>query len=251
MALVWSDKLDGTSYEVKTAGSTVRLYTDGVFHSQYNARTRISGGVWDLLMLPAFFHASDSIKRILVLGVGGGAVMRMFLEHLDPDVIVGVELDPTHITIARNYFGLKDKRIQLLQHDAIQWMKNYKGPAFDLIVEDLFGEEDGEPVRAVTPDCEWTRLLSGHLSDKGMIISNFLTRKEICRSGYEKNCKGQKKFESAWLLTDSRYENKIAVYSRLITSRMQLMERLSLASLNNPAFRKSIQNFSVKRLRCS
>ncbi len=75
MAIVWSKKVAETRYEVRSAGSPLRLYTDGVFHSQYNPEQLLTGHVWDLLMLPAFFYPKNTIKRVLVLGVGGGAVV--------------------------------------------------------------------------------------------------------------------------------------------------------------------------------
>ena len=49
MAIVWQDTRDGTHYQVRTAGKTLRLYTDGVLHSQYNPVKRLTGSVWDLL----------------------------------------------------------------------------------------------------------------------------------------------------------------------------------------------------------
>lgn len=59
MAIVWSRQLSGVHYEVRSAGNSLRLYTDGVFHSQYNPCRLITGHVWDLLMLPAFFLSSE------------------------------------------------------------------------------------------------------------------------------------------------------------------------------------------------
>jgi len=58
---------------VRSAGYSLRLYTDGVFHTQYNPGNPLTGHIWDLLMLPAFFYEPDTIKRVLVLGVGGVA----------------------------------------------------------------------------------------------------------------------------------------------------------------------------------
>ena len=55
MAILWQKKIKNTQYEVRSAGQTRRLYTDGVFHSQFNPNRAITGGVWDLLMLPTFF----------------------------------------------------------------------------------------------------------------------------------------------------------------------------------------------------
>ncbi|WP_455210375.1 spermidine synthase, partial [Kaarinaea lacus] len=145
MALLWSEQSGGTRYEVRTAGNSLRLYTDGVFHSQYNPTNPITGSVWDLLFLPAFFYPPQRIKRVLVLGVGGGAVMRQLLHFVDPDEIVGVELNATHLMLAKKYFGLRRKKITLIEDDAVQWMRHYRGDKFDMIIDDVFAEQDGSP----------------------------------------------------------------------------------------------------------
>ena len=62
MAILWSRQIAGVNYQVRTAGQTRRLYTDGVFHSQYHPGRMYTGGVWDLLMMPALFYGSGHIK---------------------------------------------------------------------------------------------------------------------------------------------------------------------------------------------
>ena len=70
MAIVWSRSAGGNQYEVRSAGQSIRLYKNGVFHSQWNPNRPLAGGVWDLLFIPALF-ADRQISRVLVLGVGG------------------------------------------------------------------------------------------------------------------------------------------------------------------------------------
>jgi len=130
----------------------VRLYKNKVFHSQWNDNRPLSGGVWDLLFLPALFLPADSVKRILLLGVGGGAVIRQYLSFLSVEQIVGVELQ---------------------QADAIQWVNSYRGPNFDIIIEDLFTEKAGEAVRVVEASEQWYRSLRKLLRPSGALIINF------------------------------------------------------------------------------
>lgn len=250
MAIAWQKEVNGTYYQVRTAGSSVRLYTDGVFHSQYNQRTKISGGIWDLLMIPAFLHRPQELKRILVLGVGGGAVLRMFLDHFSPESITGIELNPTHIRVARKFFGLNNRKIELVEQDAVTWLKLYKGPPFDLVIDDLFGEQDGEPIRAVEADIHWGKLVSKNLSASGLLICNFLSRKEICQSGFSKLFFNDEKFKSAWIFENHRYDNQIAVFSGLNTVLSDLYEQIKQISKSNSALRLSCKNFTVNKLKC-
>ncbi len=69
MALLYLKQEDNTRYEVRSAGASLRLYSNGVMHSQYNKNNPINGAIWDLLLLPGFFALTPP-KRILVLGLG-------------------------------------------------------------------------------------------------------------------------------------------------------------------------------------
>src|SRR5690606_3379912 len=105
MAIVWEKRVNKRLYQVRQAGESLRLYTDGTFHSQYNPRWPLNGSIWDLLILPALF-CPEKVQRVLVLGVGGGAVIRQLEQLVKPTTIVGIELDPVHIRVAREHFGL-------------------------------------------------------------------------------------------------------------------------------------------------
>ena len=175
MAIVWQKVISGVDYQVRSAGNTRRLYTDGVFHSQFNPTRPVTGSVWDLLLLPAFFHQPDKLKRVLVLGVGGGAVINQLTTFFPEVEVVGVELNPTHLLIAKRYFGVGGSKVTLHEADAIEWLKSYRGPKFDLIIDDLFGEQDGEPCRAIAADASWCQQLRRRLKSDGTLVMNFDT----------------------------------------------------------------------------
>ena len=140
MSIVWQKTAGQDHYEIRNAGNSIRLYRNGVLHTQYNPRHPVSGNLWDLLLLPAFFREPATIRRVLVLGVGGGAVIRLLNRFLEPDSITGVELNPTHISVARRFFGIDRRQAMLVHDDAVKWLGKYRGPPFDYIVDDLFGE---------------------------------------------------------------------------------------------------------------
>ncbi|HET8705303.1 MAG TPA: hypothetical protein VFM46_03285, partial [Pseudomonadales bacterium] len=107
MTILFSTQQNGHTYEVRSAGKTRRLYTDGVFHSQYHPQHVMTGSVWDLLFLPSQFYAPGELKRVLVLGVGGGAAIHMLNHFAAPKQIVGVELSKIHLKLAKDYFDLR------------------------------------------------------------------------------------------------------------------------------------------------
>lgn len=179
MAVLWQQRVGTTLYEIRTAGNTRRLYSNGVLHSQYNERRPVTGNVWDLLLLPALLAAPGTVRRVLVLGVGGGAVIRQLQHFVQPQRIIGVELNPVHLRVARRFFGVRGADIELHQADARQWLYRYAGPPFDLIIEDLFGERDGEPVRAIEADADWMRALGRALAPTGILVMNFPSLREL------------------------------------------------------------------------
>lgn len=212
VAIIWQKTINGTRYEVRKAGNSTRLYTDGVFHSQFNPERPVTGSVWDLLMLPAYFYDIENTKRILVLGVGGGAVIQLLHQYINPDEIIGIELNPVHIRIAKRFFGVNGKIARLYEADAIKWMEKYTGPPFDIIIDDLFGEIDGEGVRPVPLNTRWLKLLDRHTSRKGMIIANVVDKKTLLDSAYFSNTRVQGRFKSAFQLTIPQLENFVAVF---------------------------------------
>lgn len=223
MAVIWQHletPAGGTSclYQVRSAGRTRRLYTNGVFHSQYNPSSPVAGSVWDLLLLPAFMQRLCSVKRVLVLGVGGGAVIKQLQHFLSPEAIVGVELNPVHLEVATRFFGVKGVGVELIHADAVTWLERYKGPDFDLIIDDLFGEIDGEPSRAVAADSQWCGVLLKHLAEDGALVMNFDEASGLKRCAFldktETGLLTKAHWKDAWCFSTPLYSNAIGCFSR-------------------------------------
>lgn len=229
MAIIWEKRVNNRLYQVRTAGSSLRLYTDGTFHSQYNPRWPLNGSIWDLLILPALFRPK-AIERVLVLGVGGGAVIRHLDQLVAPSSIVGVELDSMHIRIASKHFGLGDlPSVSLIEADAKDWLQNYRGPAFDLIIDDLFSENGSRPERAFPLDEHWTRQLLAALSPRGVLVANMESPETLRRSAPRANAAIARQFRSCFSLSVPGYENRIGAFFKEAVDREDLA--LSLREL--------------------
>jgi spermidine synthase len=248
MAVVWHKKKSGVNYEVRSAGRSMRLYTDGVFHSQYNPQQILTGHVWDLLMLPAFFYPENKIQKVLVLGVGGGAALHMLRYFISPEKIVGVELNPVHISVARRFFNLKHPTIELIEADAINWLENYQGEKFDMIIDDLFAEEEGEPVAVVEANRKWFSCMLKHLSKDGVIVRNFLNKEKLLDSAGINNKHISKQFASVYQLTSFYNENFVGVYSKVSVSSSTLRRNLINTPIINPNLKTSKLRYRIRRL---
>ncbi|MGB0866827.1 MAG: spermidine synthase [Granulosicoccaceae bacterium] len=184
LAVLHEQRKAGIHYQVRSAGHAKRLYTNGVFHSQWNPRRPIAGAVWDLLSLPALYlpQARHQPLRFLLLGVGGGAVLRQ-LQLLVPHArFTGVELDPVHLRLARDYFGLSELHAELHCADAVEWVRNYRGPRFDCVIDDLFSHQNGEPERAVKMDSAWAGALRRLTHKSGLLVANFASSQQLRES---------------------------------------------------------------------
>ena len=246
MAIIWKKKVGNTRYEVRSHGASMRLYTDGVFHSQYNNKSLFTGSVWDILALPALLYPPKTIKTVLVLGVGGGSVIQMLLKIINPTSVIGIEIDPIHLFVAKHFFKLTDERIHLEQADAVEWLKQYKGPKFDLIIEDLYGEKGGEPERAVQPDEAWFDLLTKNLSKDGALVMNYVSIDQLKEADYFHRQKTRSKFSSALQFNTSSYENRVAVFAKRKVSSSKIKSNLNALSFSKKQIKNL--NYSCRKL---
>ena len=85
------------------------------------------------------FDKIAKMEHILVLGVGGGSVLKTLVNELQyRGKITGVELDPAVIKLAYDYFQLQEiPQLNLIQGDAFDYVLK-TAFKFDLIIVDVF-----------------------------------------------------------------------------------------------------------------
>lgn len=89
-------------------------------------------------------------RRVLIVGLGGGAMVR-FLSHHAPDVrIDAVEIDPVVVRLAAQYFGVRSGgNVRVVTADAVAYIES-TDERYDLIFMDAFlrpsGDTDGTGV---------------------------------------------------------------------------------------------------------
>lgn len=94
------------------------------------------GTVWGYYALAPSFTTRGAPRRVLVLGLGGGTSARYYQETYPRAEIVGVELDPTVVEVARRYFGLPPG-VEVRTGDARAFLARDRRH-YDLIVVDAF-----------------------------------------------------------------------------------------------------------------
>jgi len=214
MAVIWKQNIEGNLYEVRTAGASIRLYRNGVNHSQWNPNRPLSGSIWDLIVLPTLYRCQGSIQDVLVLGFGAGAVGRQIHELVQPERIVGIELDPIHLSIADGFFECSES-CDMIAADAVEWVEESEEQgAYDVIIEDLYSEEDGIPVRCVPMDEAWCKKLAALLKPNGMLIFNMIEPRKVKHLPPFKSTSLKKRFPESVMYRIDGYENRIVAFSR-------------------------------------
>jgi hypothetical protein len=245
MAVLWSKQVGDTRYEVRSAGRTRRLYTNGILHTQYNPARRLTGNLWDLLLLGAFFHDPGGARRVLVLGVGGGAVIRQLQHFVAPDHITAVELNAVHLYVAQRFFGVRRSgRLALVEADARDWLDGYRGPAFDLVIDDLFTDRGGVADRAVPADAGWLRRLGSALAPQGTLVMNFAGNAQLGAAVPL----SESDYRAVFRLSTPQNENAVGVFLRRASSSPALRRRLQQVRELDPR-RTSGVRYAIRRLR--
>jgi len=125
-------------------------------------------GMWEEAILRIKYQES-SIKNCLVLGLGGGDVIRILRKKFPVIEIDCVELDPVMIETAEKFFNIRQiPNLQIIKADAFKFMKK-KQQNYDLIVADLFiGKYNPEIFRKK----DFLTFLKKGLSGQGLAVYN-------------------------------------------------------------------------------
>lgn len=128
------------------------------------------------------------LKRILVIGGGGGVGPRAFTS-LDPDVVVDlVEIDPLVVEVSQKFFHLQSgPRLRIHVEDGRKFVRESK-ERYDLIILDAFTSGAQVPFHLTTQ--EFIRQIHGALAPGGVFLANIFSalegqRSRIFRSEYK------------------------------------------------------------------
>lgn len=123
--------------EVRRTASGLELRVDGTLASRHPAGAGGTGPVWDALALPVLALPPERRRSFLVVGLGGGSVVRVLRTLAPAARIVGIEVDPEVVAAARGHLGLDALRVEVIVGDALGVL-GVERRRFDLVVEDAF-----------------------------------------------------------------------------------------------------------------
>jgi predicted membrane-bound spermidine synthase len=241
---------DGRLIEVRAAGRTLRLYVDGVLHTSYSPVRPLTGAVWDPLALSAFLAPPGTVKRCLLLGVGGGAAIHLLRRHVGPEHMVAVDIDRRILGIAREWFGVEGPDVELVEADATRWVRGKGRGRFDLVVDDLFEEVEGIPVRHIGTDERgwWRRLEKRVALEHGVLVVNFGDEGDLYSSSLLHDLELRLGFPAALRFSFAQYENAIVALMRRPISLTTFRRRLAAHPVLGRAGARRLMRFRIHPL---
>lgn len=245
--LLWHDEHQGVRYEVRSHGQTLRLYANGVQHSEYHPQRLVTGSVWDLLWLPALFMPATQVRRVLLLGLGGGSVLPALQHYAQPDLIETVELDASHLFVAREFFAADADNVVFHHANALDWVNGYQGEAFDLVIEDLFMPSNTLVTRALAADRTWLNALKGLVKPGGVLVMNFGDWFEY-RDSFAASTAARQGFAERFRLSTPDCHNAVLAFTRRAASSSDLRRRLLEDEPLAAALRRQELLYQIRKL---
>ena len=89
--------------------------------------------------------SKKQVASVLILGLGGGTVVKLVKKFWPEAKITGVDLDPIMIELGKKYLGLDEKVVEISISDAFNFLATYDSQhttKFDLILIDLYVGDD-------------------------------------------------------------------------------------------------------------
>lgn len=144
----------------------------GYFSSKYDKDSFLTGSYYDNFLMLPYLLPQDNILDLLVVGLGGGTMTRQYQHYYSPIYKLkmdGVEIDQEVVDVAKKYFELEQKNLNIFVEDGRVFLKNSNNK-YDLIVVDVYARQSYIPHHMAT--IEFVALGKKHLNLGGIVAYN-------------------------------------------------------------------------------
>ena len=157
------------------------LRADNIWHTQMALDDPHGRGLGYSDYVDLAFLFKPDIRRVLVIGLGGGTIPKRFVRDYPEVMVAAVEIDPDVIKIAARYFDCKPgPRLKVHESDGRMFLRGSK-EKWDLIVLDAY-YADTVPFFLTTR--EFFRIAKDRLTPGGVFVNNVVSQVTGARSKF-------------------------------------------------------------------
>jgi len=204
-------------------------YQDGILQNTIDQKGT-SQDVYTYALETLVTKNSSRKMSILVLGLAGGIVpMTLTNRGIDVDV---VEINPSSVAAAQEYFGFDPKSARIHQMDARSYVKQCRR-SYDMVIVDLF-QGDGVPDYLLSRN--FFRDLKNCIRSDGAVIFNTFTIPNLMPVYYHLLKTVKSEFEQLYMFHDEFSNRNETAGIYLVAGNKDYQPRLNLSLNKVPAY---------------
>ncbi len=161
-----------TQPEIQDAKAYDDWIVCGATMSSWHSTKLLTGYAWDAITFGAMMGSAPP-RQLLLLGLGGGTVVRQ-LHHLQPHLpITAIELDPLAIQRTHRLLAQQLQKVTIFEDDAYKWLDRCPD-VFPVIVDDIYAPGPSDVYRPKAVDDAMVLSLARCLAEDGILVMNFV-----------------------------------------------------------------------------
>jgi len=136
-----------------------------------------------------YFHMpwlwNTNIRRVLMIGLGGGSTQRSYQHHYTNVVVDTIELDPAVVKVAKEFFQVKESPTHHIQTNDGRIFLRRSTNTYDVIIMDAYATTrygSSVPVHLTTE--EFFTLARNHLTTNGVLAYNIIGQMQGWNEGF-------------------------------------------------------------------
>jgi spermidine synthase len=125
--------------------------------------------------VPVGFALKGRVKKVLLMGLGGGSIPRMLLRQYPEVTVHTVEIDPWVVRVARDYFWVTEsEKHRIIVQDARQFLRQTK-ERYDFVIVDAYhADYYGSYIPYHLATKEFFALIRERLEPGGVVMYNVI-----------------------------------------------------------------------------
>jgi spermidine synthase len=201
-------------------------------HSIYNPNSILTGGPWDYFMIAPYFNnppfTQNQVRKVAIIGLGGGTAVREFSAAYGPIPIDGVEIDNTIVNMGREYFHMNEPNLHVVLQDGRYFLQT-SSQKFDVVAIDAY-QQPYVPFQLTTK--EFFQEVRNHLSPTGVTVINAGRTNSDFRLVNALAETMHSVFPNVYIIDTARFTNSMVIGTNSPTSLNNFM--INTGSLTNP-----------------